>query len=79
MCHLPQREQKSSKRKEGPQHPQHSEDRDDVALDAAALHRQVILAILIICGVPRTYSYYHSIHDVHLDNFYYEFTLVSSA
>ena len=78
MCHLPQREQKSSEGKEGPQHPQDSEDRDDVALDAAALHRQVILAILIICGVPRTYSY-HSIHDVHLDNFYYEFTLVSSA
>ena len=78
MCHLPQREQKSSEGKEGPQHPQHSEDRDDVALDAAGLHRQVILAISIICGVPRTYSY-HSIHDVHLDNFYYEFTLVSSA
>ena len=52
MCHLPQREQKSSEGKEGPQHPQHSEDRDDVALDAAGLHRQVILAILIICGVP---------------------------
>ena len=78
MCHLPQREQKSSERKEGPQHSQDSEDRDDVALDAAGLHRQVILAILIICRVPRTYSY-HIIHDVHLDNFYYEFTLVSSA
>ena len=55
MCHLPQREQKSSEGKEGPQHPQDSEDRDDVALDAAALHRQVIPAILIIRRVPGTY------------------------
>ena len=69
MCHLPQREQKSSEGKEGPQHSQDSEDRDDVALDAAAFHRQVILAILIICGVPSTYLY-HSIHDVNVENFY---------